>query len=240
MSERPDAPAHVAGPDAAPAKVLRKALFLLALALGGILVYRLTPLASWFEPAGAAARWIRDLGPLGALAFALASSVLILAGLPRLLFCPIAGALFGFWGGLSVSIAGSMLSYYVAFLFLHGRADDRPQPVLHPRLAFLQNDPGFVGVVLARLVPMPGMVATVALSLSGVGHRAYLAGSAIGLLPEAAPLVLLGTGTIQSDPTHLVKMVVFALLFGFVVWLLIRQLLRARIAPGDAERPLES
>jgi hypothetical protein len=44
--------------------------------------------------------------------------------------------------------------------------------------------------------PAPGLVSTIA--LSRVGHGAYLPGSAIGLVPKAAPLVLLGAGTLHA------------------------------------------
>lgn len=217
-----------------PTKFLVKCVLLLLVSVAGVAVYRLTPLAGWLEPAGALARWLDQLGAAGVLAFVVTMAVCILVGVPRLLFCPIAGALYGFWSGLALCLAGSMASYYAVFLLLRGR-EGRPRVALHPRLAFLDDDPGLAGVVLARLLPLPGMVSTVGLSASGVGHRDYLVGSLIGLVPEAVPLILLGTGALQTDPTRIARLAVTALLCVLVSWLLIRHLLGRRSATADVE-----
>ena len=217
-------------------RVLLKALLLLALTLAGVAAYRLTPIAALFEPAGDAARWFSELGPAGGLVFFAGMSAAILFGVPRLLFCPLAGALFGFGGGLAISLAGSLLAYYVAFLFLRERhVGSPPRLLLHPKLAFLGNDPGFGGVVIARLLPLPGMVATVALSLSGVGHRAYLGGSAVGLVPEAVPLVLLGAGLLRGDPGHLAQLVILAILCVAGSWLVLQHAVRRRLREAALE-----
>ncbi len=221
--------AEVAVPLVSPARVLTKGLLLLALAVFGVVVYRVTPLAGWLAPAGALAERIDALGAVGALAFVLAMAACVLVGVPRLLFCPLAGAIYGFWGGLGLSIAGTMASYYTAFLFLRGRwSGSRPRLALHPKLRFLEHDPGLGGVVVARLLPLPGMVSTVGLSLSGVGHRIYLAGSLVGLVPEAAPLVLLGTGALQTDPRQIAQLAVAGLVCVMAAWLLLRHLVRRR------------
>jgi len=212
---------------AQPGKILVKALVLVAVTVLGVVLYRTTPLAEWLQPAGAVARWIADLGTLGVLASYVVMVVSVLVGVPRLLFCPIAGAVFGFWSGLALCIASSLTSYYAAFLFVRGRhSAGAPRRPLHPRLAFLENDLGFEEVVLARLIPLPGLVSTIALSLSRVGHGAYLLGSAIGLVPEAAPLVLLGTGTLHTDPAHLTRLAVVAVLFVVVPWMLMRHAMK--------------
>lgn len=220
-----------------PGTVLKKALVLLALTAVGVVLYRTTPVAEWFAPAGEAARWIAELGAVGVVAFFAVMVLAVLFGVPRLLFCPIAGALFGFWAGLALSVGGSLLSYYAVFLFLRGRYyGTRPPLRLPRRLAVLGQDPGFGGVVLARLLPLPGMVVNVALALSSVRHRAYLGGSALGLVPEAAPLVLLGAGLLSGDPKQLVELAMLALVVVVGAWFGIQWLVRRRLrAAAEAE-----
>ena len=230
MERESDRAAPPAPPPVKPARVLVKALVLLAFTVAGVGIYRTTPVAGYFEPGGPAAIWLGDLGPLGPLVFCAGMAAAILVGVPRLLFCPLAGALFGFWGGIGISVAGTLASYYVAFVFLRERyTGSPPRLLLHPKLAFLGSDPGFGGVVIARLLPVPGMVGTVALSLSGVGHRAYLGGSAIGLLPEAVPLVLLGAGMLHGDAVHIAKLAVIAVVCVVASWLVMQHAVKRRL-----------
>jgi len=210
-------------------RILIKAAVLLAVVITGALVYRLTPLKDWLQPAGSVAAWVRETGWRGVLVFYAGSALLIFLGVPRLVFCPVAGALYGFWGGLGLSLLAPTTSYYLTFLALRGRAEG-PLPNLPPGLRFLARDPGMSGVILARLVPLPGMLITLALSLSGVGRRKYLFGTLIGLIPEGAPLVLLGAGVVDGtvgQPMHFGALLL--LLIG-VFWLAWRRVRRKQLA----------
>lgn len=219
-------------------KVLVKALLLLGLALLGALAYHATPLKDWLGPAGQASQWVRQAGVAGAVVFVAAMSGLILLGVPRLFFCPVAGALYGFWIGLLLSILGTMASYYAAFRVVRGRRSETWREARLPaRLAFLKRNPGLPGVILARLVPVPGMVATLALALSGVPLRTYLLGSLVGLIPEAAPLVLLGSGLLHGDVRKLGELAAVTLGCIVAAWAVLLYLTRrgrksARSAPA--------
>jgi uncharacterized membrane protein YdjX (TVP38/TMEM64 family) len=210
-------------------RLLRKAVVLLGIVVAGTVAYRFTPLKEWFEPAGQAAAWVRDTGVRGILAFYALSATLIFLGVPRLVFCPVAGAVYGFWGGLALSLVAPATSYYLTFLTLRGR-NDGPIPGLPRSLAFLSRDPGVSGVILARLLPLPGMLITLALSLSGVGRRKYLLGTLIGMIPEAAPLVLLGSGLLNPGPNRHIHFGAMALLLVAVVWFAIRGVRRRQRA----------
>ena len=157
----------------------------------------------------------------------MAMSVLIVVGVPRLLFCPLAGALFGFWGGLGVSIAGTMVSYYAAFRIIRGRRGktDTVRP-MHPKLAFLAGQPGLAAVIVSRILPVPGMLVTIALAMCSVRTNVYLLGSFVGLVPEAAPLVLLGAGILQAGAETPIKLALAALVCILVAWLAIHYLVR--------------
>jgi len=213
-------------------------LAFLAIAVAGAAAYRLTPLKDWLQPAGEAAAWVRQSGFWGVAAFLLGMSALIVAGVPRLLFCPLAGALFGFWGGLAVSAAATMASYYAVFRVIRGRrirADDAPS--LHPKLAFLAGRPGLAAVIVSRMLPVPGMVVTVALAMCNVRAGVYLMGSLLGLIPEAAPLVLLGAGVLHSAADTPVKLGLAALVCMLVAWLTIHYLLRRFPHAGQSQQP---
>jgi uncharacterized membrane protein YdjX (TVP38/TMEM64 family) len=216
-------------------RILLRAAVLLGVVICGLLVYRLTALREWLEPAGAVAAWVRARGWPGALLFYAGTALLIFLGVPRLVFCPLAGALYGFWGGLALSLAAPATSYFLTFLALRGRAEG-PLPDLPPGLRFLARDPGMSGVILARLLPLPGMLITLALSLSGVGRRKYLFGTLIGLIPEAAPLVLLGAGWVDRNLGHPVHFGALALVLfgvGWLAWRRVRHKQRARAAAAE-------
>lgn len=217
-------------------RLLGKAAVLLAIVVVGTLTYRFTPLKEWFEPAGRVASWVREAGLAGALGFYGITATLILLGVPRLLFCPLAGALYGLWGGLALSVAAPATSYFVTFLFLRGKKDG-PVEGLPAALRFLTHDPGFSGVFLARLIPLPGMLITLALSLSGVGRRKYLVGTLLGMIPEAAPLVLLGAGLVGGGPHRTFHFGALALVCVGITWFAIRRVRRRHRARTAASGP---
>lgn len=223
--------------------MLVKAAILLGLALAGLLACQLTPLKEWLAPAGQAASWVRQAGVLSASVFVLGSAALILAGVPRLLFCAVAGWLYGFWLGLGLSVLATMLSYTAALMFVRGRQTaERAARALPAGLGFLAHDPGLGGVVLARMLPMPGMVVTLALALSPVTPRNYLLGSAIGLVPEAAPVVLLGAGLLAPETSHYWRLGLLVLVCligatGAAVLLLKRRWPRQPIDPEHRSQP---
>lgn len=204
-----------------------KAVVLVFLAVAGGLLARHPGVREWSAPAGRMAQALSDVGWIGVPAFILASGLLITIGVPRLLFCPLAGAAFGFWGGFVTSTAATMGAYFLSFLFIRGRLADRETPFeLPPRLAFLRHDPGVGGVILTRLIPVPGLIGTAALSLSPVRKRAFLLGSFIGLVPEAVPLLLFGAGLFERSTKQLAWLGAGALVLVVGSLVLIRRLLR--------------
>jgi uncharacterized membrane protein YdjX (TVP38/TMEM64 family) len=211
--------------------VFAKVGVLLALAGLGLVLVQVPAVRELFDRAGPATRWLQAQGAWAGGVFTAGMTLLVLLGVPRLLFCPLAGAVFGFWAGLGWTTLATMLAYYMAFVFLRGAAQWRGGPLIAwpERLAFLRRDFGFGGVVIARLLPLPGMLTTVGLSLSGVSHRSYLLGSLVGLLPEAAPLVLLGSGLIEPNLRQLLKWSAAAVLFAVGAWLVVRGVGRRRL-----------
>lgn len=218
-----------------PRLLLIKAVLLLALALAGAALSRIPAIREALAPAGHVSEWLRNMGGAAIPAFILGTGLLIAMGVPRLVFCPVAGAAFGFGTGLVTSTTATMLAYFGTFLFIRGRLADRETPFeLPPRLAFLRVDPGLPGVILTRLIPVPGLIGTIALSLSPVRRRTYLLGSFLGLIPEAVPLVLLGAGLFEGNPKQLAWLGAGALLLVVACYLLMRRILRRTADhPGD-------
>lgn len=209
-----------------PRLLIIKAAALGILALLGAAMSRSPWMREWLGPDGALAQALKNLDLAAYPVFFLASGLLITIGVPRLLFCPVAGAAFGFWPGLVISTASTMTAYFTTFLFIRGQLADRETPwVLPERLSFLTKDPGIAGVILTRLVPVPGLIGTVALSLSPVRKRAFLAGSLIGLIPEAVPLLLFGAGLLEGNPRRLAWTMAGGLVLVLVCLGLIRHLM---------------
>jgi uncharacterized membrane protein YdjX (TVP38/TMEM64 family) len=71
---------------------------------------------------------------------------------------------------------------------------------------------GIISVCVLRLLPINGFTTNIALGLSPVSHVDFLAGSALGLIPEAIPFTLIGTGVTQHASSGLVYALVAALL----------------------------
>lgn len=223
--ENADATSVPPRPRLDPRPLLIKALLLVALAVGGVFLARLPGLREWLGPGGRLSDGLEHLGWIAAPSFVLVVGLLISLGVPRLIFYPLAGAAFGFWGGLAVSSIATMGGYLASFLFIRGRLGGSWNDYRFPAaLAFLRFNPGIAGVILARLIPVPGLIGTLALSLSPVTTRAYLIGSLIGLVPEGVPLILLGAGLLRGDPREFVWLAAGAALLIVAAWLLIRYL----------------
>ena len=174
-------------------------LFVVLLAL--VAIAYLSPLRQYLARAEEVRDAIRGTGPLAPLVCVLGVAVLVSVGIPRLLLCSIGGLAFGFVQGLLWTLIGTLIGYYAVFLFVRwgGRG-----LVLHrrpklARFADLIRDQGILGVIVVRQVPIHGTVTNLVLGLSRVRHRHFLIGTAVGLIPEAVPFVLIGTGIMQPS-----------------------------------------
>ena len=219
-------------------RLLLKAALFVGLAILGAALSRLPDVREALGPAGRWTAYLKEHGVWTAPAFAIASGCLIMLGVPRLLFCPPAGAAFGFWLGLATSTVGTMIAYAGVFAWIRGRWTDAPQgPPSSPpaALRFLGRRPGFLAVILARLLPVPGLLATGSLALSGVRTRTYLLGSLAGLLPQAVPLVLLGAGVSDGNAFRTATAGCIALVGLGILISLARRRLRPSTEPATAD-----
>jgi len=133
------------------------------------------------------------------LAFVGAGAALCAAGVPRQVVAYTAGFTFGLWGGLSLGLAAQVTGCAIDLAWARLVARDWVLRRLGPRLAridrFLAANP-FTATVMLRLLPVGNnLVLNLLAGISSVPAGRFLAGSAVGYLPQTLVFVLLGTGS---------------------------------------------
>lgn len=174
------------------------------------------------------AQIIQQLGVLGHLLFLIITTVSVLLGMPRLIFCALGGVFFGWIYGLFWSITATTLAYYIQFALVRWCRLSWAQHYLlkYPKLRHLIQDEGFSAVILARQIPLPGVALNVAFALSPVKNRHYLLGTIIGQIPEALPTVLLSAGIVEGNGHQMTLKLVAALLCFIILSVLFKKLLK--------------
>lgn len=115
------------------------------------------------------------------------------------------GVLFGFAVGFPAVLVGALIGSLVAFAIGRALGRDAVHRVSGERVRALDakvRRHGFVTVLVARLVPLvPFSTANFAFGLTSVHLRAYLAATALGILPGSA--VFVAVGAYGTDPGSL-------------------------------------
>jgi uncharacterized membrane protein YdjX (TVP38/TMEM64 family) len=186
------------------------------------LVY-LSPLRAWLGRLREISDQIRGLGVLAPLVVMVSIAVLVALGFPRLVLCAIAGMALGFWSGLLWAQLGTLLGNYATFLIARFAARQWAEQYLSKRgkLHTLVQREGIAGVILARQLPVPGLLVNLACALFPLRHRHFLIGTLVGQLPEAVPLTLIGAGAISNA-----RLIGLGVAVAVVAWLGLRRLLR--------------
>jgi uncharacterized membrane protein YdjX (TVP38/TMEM64 family) len=220
----PEAPLGDVPPGKSESRIVFLAL-LVAVLLG--IVY-LSPLRSYLGRVQELSAWIRGLGWKAPLVLSSSVAVLVALGFPRLLFCVIAGMALGFWSGLLWTQLGTLMGNYVLFLVARKGGGDwvRRYIAKRKRLAGLIHNDGITGVILARQLPMPGLLVNLGFGLVSIRHRDFLIGTAIGQLPEAIPCTLIGAGVVKATFGRSVALIGLAVALAVIVWLGLRWVFR--------------
>jgi uncharacterized membrane protein YdjX (TVP38/TMEM64 family) len=218
-------------------RTIKKAVFLVV----GLLVLGML---FWLPPVGHVLlddkerikQFIQDCGPWAPVVFTASVAVLIGCGLPRLAFHILGGALFAFWWGLLWSSLGTMIGYTVVFFAVRQlglrEAILRKHPTWQKLTAKLKHNT-VPAVILFRQIPLPGMVANIVLGLSPIRRREFFLGTVIGLLPEAVPTVLIGSGLRKDQLGHMVLCLFGAVALFIAIWIVWGAYTR-RAAASDA------
>jgi uncharacterized membrane protein YdjX (TVP38/TMEM64 family) len=199
-------------------------IMLVVVAAAFALVY-FTPVRKYLTSVENVKWWLLSLGWVGPAAWMGIVFVLVAAGLPRLLFCPISGLAFGFWHGLLWTQMATLAGYYALFLFV--RWGGQGFVLRHwPRVVRLKEH--FHGhsaallVFAVRQLPISGLIINFLLGLSPIRHRHYLLGTAFGILPEAIPFTLVASGmfklTGRNTPLYIAAGVGLLLLVCAALW----------------------
>jgi uncharacterized membrane protein YdjX (TVP38/TMEM64 family) len=202
-----------------------KRILLLGVVVAGLLALAyLSPLRAYLGRVREVSESIRSLGLWAPLVLTFSVAVLVAIGFPRLLFCVIAGMALGFWLGLLWAQLGTLLGNYTVFLLVrwHGRGWAERYVSRHGRLHRLIRREGIPGVVLARQVPVPGLLVNVTCGLLPIRHRDYLIGTALGQLPEAIPCTLIGAGVLAASFGKSAGLIGLAVLLMLGLWMTAR------------------
>jgi len=222
----------------APGRLPKRVVVVGLLMVGAMAGVYFSPVRPFLQDSTRVREAMTALGPWSYPAVAVAVAILVACGVPRLLFCAVGGMALGFWWGLLLTQGGAILGYYAVFAFVRwgGR-----EWVLHrwPRLrkwsGFLEGQ-GVVGVALIRQLPIHGTLTNLCLGLSRVRHRHFLLGTAIGVVPEAVPVTLVGAGLMRASLRDSAGYLAVAAVAFAVIWFACRHAVRVmrRTSAGAA------
>jgi uncharacterized membrane protein YdjX (TVP38/TMEM64 family) len=180
---------------------LVRVLVLVVILAAALLTVQMSPVRALLEDTARLRQMIQAMGPLAYPACLIVSALLIGSGFPRLVLCGVMSMVLGFGWGLGLTQGGALLGYYIVFLLIRwggGGWISHKRPKLRA-IADTIQDQGVAGVILARQIPIHGTLINFCLGLSQVKHRHFLIGTAIGMLPEAIPVALVGAGLVRSS-----------------------------------------
>ena len=208
-------------PDASSMLSIRKDLLFILIFVGIIFAAYLSPLKQYIDKAPEICEQIKATGFMAPAIFILGVCVLVCVGVPGLLLCPLGGMAFGFFFGLMYCVIGTLVAYYIVFLFVRwgGRGFILRHSQKLNRFTKILDHGGIPAVILVRQMPVHGMVLNLILGLSPVRHRDFLLGTAIGLFPEAIPFTLIGKGVKQGSIGKIMIYIVVAMLVLVILWL---------------------
>ena len=202
-----------------------KPLIMLVLVAAAFAFVSFTPTREYLGNIEDIKRWLLSLGWVGPAVWIGIVFVLVAAGVPRLLFCPIGGLAFGFWHGLLWTQLATLAGYYVLFLFVRWGGRDfvlRHWPRVRRLKEHFHGNSAALLVFAVRQLPISGLVINFLLGLSPIRHRHFLLGTAFGILPEAIPFTLVASGvfklTSQNTPLYIAAAIGFLLLVCAALW----------------------
>jgi len=181
--------------------LLRGLVFLASLVAIGFLIQAMQ-LDSFLDKA-----WIdteiRGRGLTGELILFAIGGVFVAVGLPRQVISFLAGYGFGFTTGLTVALAATTLGCVISFFyarFMGREVVARKFPGKIRRIDDFLADNPFSMTLLIRFLPAgSNLLTNLAAGVSRVGWLPFVAGSAIGYIPQTAVFALVGSG-IGVDP----------------------------------------
>jgi uncharacterized membrane protein YdjX (TVP38/TMEM64 family) len=180
---------------------------------------------------------VHTLGPWAPLVFLVVHALVTVTPLPRTAFTLGAGIMFGPWLGLLLCVVASTISAVLAFAVarrLGGRAIRRLGAGRVRMLEARLSSRGLLTVTSMRLLPaIPFAPLNYTFGVTTVRWQPYLLGTAVGLIPGTAAIVLLGDATTGTASPAMITVFVVSGAIGVV-----GILLSAR-RPRDPRTPVE-
>jgi uncharacterized membrane protein YdjX (TVP38/TMEM64 family) len=217
--------AQIHTPKSKQADFVLKPLIMLAVVAAAFALVYFTPARKYLGDIQSVKYWLLSLGWVGPSAWMGIVFVLVAAGMPRLLFCPISGLAFGFWNGLLWTQVATLAGYYALFLFVRWGGRDfvlRHWPRVRRLKEHFHGHSAALMVFAVRQLPISGLVINFLLGLSPIRHRHFLLGTAFGILPEAIPFTLVASGTFKltggNTPLYIAAAVGVLLLVCGALW----------------------
>lgn len=202
-----------------------KKIMLAAVVVGLFMaVAHFTPLRGWITNVQTWKGYVREIGWPAHGAFAVVCATSVMVGIPRLPLCAVAGLVFGFAEGVLLSITGSTLGSYGAFLLARfgGRRAVLTRAKRWPWIAPLLQTPSWIRVFWVRQLMLPGVVLNVLLGVSTVRHYTFLAGTLLGYLPLNIAFCLVGSGLGKDSLAKTLMQLLTAMgvinIIGWAVW----------------------
>jgi uncharacterized membrane protein YdjX (TVP38/TMEM64 family) len=184
----------------------------------------LSPLRDYQSRIQELSGFIQGLGWWAPFVFTTSVAALVALGFPRLLLCVLAGMAFGFWPGLIWAQTGTLIGNYAVFVVARSGGKDWAERYFskHAKVHTLVEREGIPGVILARQLPVPGLLINLACGLFGIRRRDFLIGTIIGQLPEAVPCTLIGAGVLEASFKKSVGLISVGVGLAVLVWIALR------------------
>jgi len=205
---------------------LFKGLFVLAALVFGGYVLRLTQMDAAFNQA-----WIdsdiRGNGLTGELIFVAFGAAFAAIGLPRQVVSFLGGYAFGFLAGSLLALLATAFGCILTFTYARVLGRDFVKARFANRIrridGFLADHP-FSMTLLIRFLPVgSNLVTNLAAGVSGVRAAAFIAGSAVGFMPQTIIFALAGSGTTVDDVYKIALSVVLFVVSGVLGYVLYRR-----------------
>jgi uncharacterized membrane protein YdjX (TVP38/TMEM64 family) len=214
-------------------KETRQVLLAVLIVAAFMALAHFTPLKAWITNVQTWKSLVREFGGGAHAIFIAACAGAVMLGVPRLPLCAAAGLIFGFAQGLGLSLVGSTLGSYGAFvLSRHGfRRAAETRAEKWPWLKNLLKKPSVMRVFWVRQLMVPGLVLNVLLGMTTVRHSKFLLGTLLGYMPLNLAFSLVGSGLGKESITHTLAQLLGAMaVINMAAWFVYRMMKRHRFA----------
>lgn len=179
-----------------PPRLSRRALIRLAIFAAVLALVVIIEIVGGVPTRVEVERWVDQAGPFAPAFFVLIYAFTTLFPVPKNLLSVLAGLVFGMWLGLALVWVAAMLGAVAAFGIGRVLGREAVEQLTGARVATVDDvltRHGTVSVIGVRLVPvLPFTAINYTAGLTGLPIRAYVIGTAIGIIPGTVAFVALG------------------------------------------------